>query len=161
MAESTGGGPDVETVEGLLQDELARGDSTLTRTETKTSILLAVFSPILTVGLGVLPRASVPVVATVLFWAALALLAVAMLLLLWNVRPRLRQSGFTTYSSMTDSELRRHFDRIADDPLRWHRERLLVVARLGTKKFRLLQAATTLLIVALLVAVVAAVASAV
>jgi hypothetical protein len=38
------------TLEELFKDELNRGDAALVRTETKTSILLAVFSPIVTVG---------------------------------------------------------------------------------------------------------------
>jgi hypothetical protein len=148
---------DPEKVEDLLKEELSRGDATLVRTETKTSILLAVFSPILTVGLAVLPRASTPLTALLVFWAALALLALALLLLLWNVRPRLRGSGFATYESMTDAELVQHFTRVAGDPHRWHRERLLVVAQLGAKKFKLLQAATTLIIFALLLGISAAI----
>jgi hypothetical protein len=148
-------------LEELLKDELSRGDAALGRTETKTSILLAVFSPIATVGLAVLPRASAPTSAILTFWAALVVLALALLLLLWNVRPRLLGSGFTTYQSMTDTELTEHFARIMDDPGRWHRERLLVVARLGAKKFKLLRAATTLIIVAMFLAIAAAIASAV
>lgn len=143
----------------VLKDELNRGDAALARTETKTSILLAVFSPIVTAGVAVLPQASAPVVAILVFWAALILLVLALLLLLWNVRPRLLGSGFTTYESMTDAELTQHFAHIADDPRRWHRERLLVVARLGTKKFTMLRTATTLIIGALLLAIVAAIAS--
>ncbi|MGW1680583.1 Pycsar system effector family protein [Saccharopolyspora sp. NPDC002376] len=151
---------DSETVERLLQDELSRGDAALARTETKTSTLLAVFSPILAVGIAVLPGAAAPLAAVLLFWAALALLALALLLLLWSVRPRLRRSGFTTYESMTDTELLRHFTRIADDPQRWHRERLLVVAQVGAKKFKLLRTASLLIISALLLAIAAAIASA-
>lgn len=147
-------------VERLLQDELGRGDAALARTETKTSTLLAVFSPILAVGLAVLPRAAAPLTAVLLFWAALTLLAIALLLLLWSVRPRLRRSGFTTYESMTDAELLRHFTRAADDPLRWHRDRLLVVTQVGAKKFRLLRTASLLIISALLLAIAAAAASA-
>ena len=146
-------------LEALVKDELSRGDVALGRTETKTSILLAVFSPVLAVGLAVLPRASVPLTATIALWTALALLTLALLALLWNVRPRLRGSGFATYQSMTEPELAQHFAIIAHDPQRWHRERLLVVAQLGTKKFKLLRAATTLIIIAFLFAVVAAIAS--
>ncbi len=141
-------GPDPERVEGLLKEELNRGDVALGRSETKTSILLAVFSPILTVGLVVLPRASTPLAALLLFWAAVALLAGALLLLLWNVRPRLRGSGFATYEPMTDAELTEHLSRVAADSLQWYRERLLVVAQLGAKKFRMLRTATTCIIVA-------------
>ena len=144
-------------LEDLLKEELSRGDAALGRTETKTSILLAVFSPILTVGVAVLPRAATPLTALLIFWAALGLLAFALLLLLWNVRPRLRGSGFVTYESMTDTELVQHFTRVAGDPHRWHRERLLVVAQLGAKKFRMLRAATTLTIVALVLAIAAAI----
>ncbi|MQA07154.1 MAG: hypothetical protein GEU98_01155 [Pseudonocardiaceae bacterium] len=154
------GGLDPATLEDLLKDELARGDATLGRTETKTSILLAVFSPILTVGLAVLPQASTPLTARLVSWAALALLALALLVLLWNVRPRLRGSGFATYESMTDAELVQHFTRIAADPHRWHRERLLVVAQLGAKKFKMLRAATTLIVSALFLAIAAAIAAA-
>lgn len=154
-------GVDSDAVERLLQDELSRGDAAMARTETKTSTLLAVFSPILAVGLAVLPRAAAPLAAVLLFWSALTLLALALLLLLWSVRPRLRRSGFTTYESMTDAELLHHFTRIADDPQRWHRERLLIVAQIGAKKFRLLRAASLLIISALLVAIAAAIASAV
>jgi hypothetical protein len=147
------------TLEELLKDELSRGDAALGRTETKTSILLAVFSPIVTVGLVVLPRASAPVAAILAFWAALVLLTLALLLLLWNVRPRLAGSGFSTYESMTDTELTQHFARITCDPRRWHRERLLVVAQLGAKKFKMLRAATTLIMIALALAIIAAIAS--
>jgi len=147
------------TLEELLKDELSRGDAALGRTETKTSILLAVFSPIVAVGLAVLPRASGPAAAGLMFWAALVLLALALLVLLWNVRPRLLGSGFAIYESMTAAELAEHFARIADDPRRWHCERMLVVARLGAKKFKMLRAATTLIIVALLLAVAAAIAT--
>jgi hypothetical protein len=52
----------------------------------------------------VLPRAATPLAALLLCWATLALLALAFLLLLWNVRPRLRGSGFVAYESMTDAE---------------------------------------------------------
>ncbi|WP_020672362.1 Pycsar system effector family protein [Amycolatopsis nigrescens] len=149
------------SLDELLKDELSRGDAALGRTETKTSILLAVFSPIVTAGLAVLPRASVPAAARLTFWAALVLLVLALLLLLWNVRPRLRGSGFTTYVSMTGTELTRHFAAIADDPRQWHCERLLVVARLGAKKFKLLRLATTLIIAALLLAVAAAIVAAI
>ena len=41
------------------------------------------------------------------FWAAPVLLALAVLLLSWNVRPRLRGSGFTSYESMTDTDAAR------------------------------------------------------
>jgi pycsar effector protein len=143
----------------LLKDELNRGDAALVRTETKTSILLAVFSPIVTVGLAVLPRASAPAAAILTFWAALVLLVLALLLLLWNVRPRLLGSGFATYESMTDTELTQHFAHIADDPRHWYCERLLVVARLGAKKFKMLRAATTFIIVALFLAIAAAIES--
>lgn len=143
----------------LLKDELNRGDAVLVRTETKTSILLAVFSPIVTAGLALLPRASAPAAAILTYWAALVLLVLALLLLLWSVRPRLLGSGFATYESMTDTELTQHFAHIADDPRRWHCERLLVVARLGAKKFKMLRAATTLIIVALFLAIAAAIAS--
>jgi Family of unknown function (DUF5706) len=148
-------------LEELLKDELNRGDAALGRTETKTSILLAVFSPIVTAGMAVLPRASAPVAALLTFWAALILLVLALLLLLWNVRPRLSGSGFVTYESMTGRDLAQHFARIAEDPQRWHCERLLVVTRLGAKKFKLLRAATTLIIFALFLAVAAAIASAI
>lgn len=149
--------PDPERLADLLKEELSRGDAALGRTETKTSILLAVFTPILTVGLAVLPRTSTPLTALLIFWAALALLALALLLLLWSVRPRLRGSGFATYESMTDAKLVQHFTRVAADPHRWHRERLLVVAQLGAKKFKMLRSATTLLIFALLLAIAAAI----
>lgn len=149
----------VAVLEALVKDELSRGDAALGRTETKTSILLAVFSPVLAVGLAVLPRASVPPTATIALWAALALLALALLVLLWNVRPRLRGSGFATYQSMTEPELAQYFAIIAHDPQRWHRERLIVVAQLGTKKFKMLRAATSLIIIALLFAIMAAIAS--
>lgn len=150
-------GPELALVEDLLREELSRGDAALGRTETKTSILLAVFSPVLSVGLAVLPRASTALAARVLFWAALTLLAVALLLLLWNVRPRLRGSGFAVYASMTDVELEQHFTRVAGDPGRWHRERLLVIARLGARKFAMLRTATHIVASALVVAVAAAV----
>lgn len=152
-------GSDAETLEDLLKEELSRGDAALGRTETKTGILLAVFSPILTVGVAVLPRAATSLTAILLFWSALALLAVALLLLLWNVRPRLRGSGFLAYESMTDADLAQHLMSAADDPLRWRREQLLVVARLGTKKFRILRAATTFVMAALLLAIAAAIVS--
>jgi hypothetical protein len=148
---------DSTVLEDLLKEELSRGDAALGRTETKTGILLAVFSPILTVGLAVLPRASTRLAAVLMFWGALALLALALLLLLWNVRPRLRGSGFATYESMTDVELTQYFTRVADDPARWHRERLRVVAQLGAKKFKILRAATTIIILALLFATAAAI----
>jgi hypothetical protein len=150
---------DGSTLEELLKDELNRGDATLVRTETKTSILLAVFSPIVTAGVALLPRASAPAAAILTFWAALVVLVLALLILLWNVRPRLLGSGFATYQSMTDTELTQHFAHIADDPRRWHCERLLVVARLGAKKFKMLRAATTLIIVALFLAIAGAIAS--
>lgn len=153
-------GSDPEGVEDLLREELSRGDAALGRTENKTSILLAVFSPILTVGLAVLPRATTPLAALLIFWAALALLAVALLLLLWNVRPRLRGSGFATYQSMTNADLMRHFTRVASDPQRWHLERLLVVSQLGAKKFKMIRAATSLIMIALLFAIVAAIVTA-
>ena len=149
--------PDSTTLEELLKEEVTRGDAALGRTDTKTGILLAVFSPILTVGLAVLPRASTSVAATLMFWVALALLAFALLLLLWNVRPRLHGSGFATYESMTDAELMQYFTRIADHPERWHRERLRVIAQLGAKKFKMLRAATTIITFALLFAIAAAI----
>ncbi|WP_190818307.1 Pycsar system effector family protein [Saccharopolyspora pogona] len=148
-----------EKLQDLLKEELSRGDAALGRTETKTGILLAVFSPILTIGVAVLPRAATSLAAILLFWSALTLLAVALLLLLWNVRPRLRGSGFVAIESMTDAELAQHLASAANDPLRWRREQLLVVARLGAKKFRILRAATTLVMAALLLAIAAAIAS--
>ncbi|MGO1051514.1 Pycsar system effector family protein [Crossiella sp. CA198] len=150
---------DSTKLDDLLKEELSRGDAALARTETKTGILLAVFSPILTVGVAVLPRLSTPLAAALGFWAALLLLGVALLLLLVSVRPRLRGSGFAVYQSMTDVELAAHFTRIAADPTAWHRERLRVVSRLGAKKFKLLRAATTILVLALLFAIVAAIAA--
>jgi len=120
-----------------------------------------VFSPIVTAGLALLPRASAPAAAILMFWAALVLLVVALFLLLWNVRPRLLGSGFTAYESMTDTALAQHFTHLADDPLRWHCERLLVVARLGAKKFKLLRAATTLIIGALFLGIAAAITAAI
>ncbi|PKW14604.1 Pycsar system effector family protein [Saccharopolyspora spinosa] len=150
---------DPETLQDLLKDELSRGDAALGRTETKTGILLAVFSPILTIGVAVLPRAGASLPAILLFWSALTLLAVALLLLLWNVRPRLRGSGFIAVESMTDAELAQYLNSAANDPLRWRREQLLVIARLGAKKFRILRAATTLVMTALLLAIAAAIVS--
>ncbi|PXY22721.1 Pycsar system effector family protein [Prauserella muralis] len=144
----------------LLADEVARGDAALARTETKTSILLAVLSPIVTAGVAVLPRSDTSPPATAAFWAALGLLTAALLLLLWNVRPRLRGSGFATYARMSDADLQRHFVRAAEDPVRWHRERLLVIARVGAVKFGLLRTATQLVGAAVLVAVAAAVLAA-
>ena len=66
-------GSDAETLDDLLKEELSRGDAALGRTETKTGILLAVFSPILTVGVAVLPRAATSLPTILLFWSALAL----------------------------------------------------------------------------------------
>jgi hypothetical protein len=152
-------GDDLGVVEDLLKAEVSHGDAAMARTETKTSILLAIFSPLCAVGLAVLPRASAPVAALVAFWAALGLLVLALLVLLWNVRPRLHGSGFATYESMSDTELAAYFARVAEDPARLYRERLLVIARLGTKKFKMLRTATTLITAALFLAIIAAVAS--
>jgi hypothetical protein len=149
--------PDPAIVMDLLKEELSRGDAALGRTETETSVLLAVLSPVLTVGLAVLPRASATPASLLLFWGALALLAIALLLLLWNVRPRMQGSGFAAYESMTNTELAQHFTHAVDDPNRWYRERLLVVAQLGARKFNLLQAATSIIIPALLLAIAAAI----
>jgi hypothetical protein len=149
--------PDPVIVEDLVKEELSRGDVAVGRTETKTSVLLAVVSPGLTVGIAVLPRVSTALAARFLFWAALALLACALLLLLWNVRPRLHGSGFATYESMTDVELAEHFTRVAGDPVQWRRERLFVVAQLGARKFKMLRAATSLITSALILAIAAAI----
>ena len=143
-----------------LKDELNRGDTALGRTETKTSILLGVFSPVLTLGIAVLPKSTLPVAATVAFWIAMVLLAGALLLLLWNVRPRLRGSGFTTYAGMTDAELAEHVEAHVEHPERWYRGQLRVVASLGRTKFRLLAWATYLIIGALLFGLLAAVITA-
>lgn len=150
------GGTDPATLRDLLKEELSRGDGALARTETKISILLAVFGPLLTVGLAFAPRTDTATAALSLLWGALVLLACALLLLLWNVRPRLRGSGFVTYESMTEADLVRYFEGVAADPERWYRERLLVVTRLGARKFRMLRAATTLIMLALLLAIAAA-----
>lgn len=143
-----------------LKDELARGDTALGRTETKTSILLGVFSPVLTVGIALLPKATLPVAAAIAFWLAIVLLAGALLLLLWNVRPRLRDSGFTTYAGMADDEFAQRIQALAEHAERWYRQQLLIVARLGRTKFRLLAWATNLIIGALLAGLLAAVLTA-
>lgn len=153
-------GLDPAKVEDFLREELARGDAALARTETKASMLLAVFSPIVTVGLALLPGATTPLPALLAFWAALTLLATALLLLLWSVRPRLRGSGFAVYGTLSDAELAERITDLARDPQRWHRERLLAVVRLGAKKFRLLRVATNLIIAALLCAIAAGVVAA-
>jgi hypothetical protein len=150
-----------EEVVQALKDELARGDTALGRTETKTSILLGVFSPVLTVGIAVLPKASLPTAAAIAFWIAIVLLAGALLLLLWNVRPRLRGSGFITYADMADDEFTKHIHALADHTERWYCGQLLGVARLGRTKFRLLAWATNLIIGALLFGLLAAVLTAV
>lgn len=143
-----------------LKDELTRGDAALGRTETKTSILLGVFSPVLTVGIAVLPKASLPVVAAIAFWVAMALLAGALLLLLWNVRPRMRGSGFTKYAGMTEDEIEAYVKNRVEHAERWYRRQLLVVAKLGVMKFRLLSWSTFLIIGALVFALLAAVLTA-
>lgn len=142
-----------------LKDEITRGDSALTRTDTKTSILLGVFSPVLTVGIAVLPKATLPVAATVAFWVAIGLLACALLLLLWNVRPRMRGSGFTKYAGMTEDEVSDYVANRVEQAEHWYRRQLLVVAKLGRKKFRLLAWATDLIIAAMLFALLAGVLS--
>jgi Family of unknown function (DUF5706) len=145
-----------EEVVQALKDALARGDTALGRTETKTSILLGVFSPVLTVGIALLPKATLPTAAAIAFWLAIVLLAAALLLLLWNVRPRLRDSGFTTYAGMSDDEFAERIKFLAEHAERWYRGQLLVVARLGRTKFRLLAWATNLIIGALVFALLAA-----
>lgn len=144
-----------------LKDEITRGDSALTRTDTKTSILLGVFSPVLTVGIAVLPKATLPTAATIAFWLSIGLLACALLLLLWNVRPRMRGSGFTKYAGMTEDEVADYVKGRIEDAERWYRRQLLVVARLGRKKFRLLAWSTDLIIAAMLFGLLAAVFTAV
>lgn len=139
----------------VLRTELARADAAIARTDTKASVLLAVFGPIVTVGAAAVQRIPLPAPGRMALWGALVLMLLAVLLLLAVVRPQLRGSGFHNGRRMTDEEMAGFVERIVEDPQRWYRQQLLTISRLGATKFRRLRLATALIGTGMLTAVLA------
>lgn len=138
----------------LLRDEISRGDATIARIDTKANVLLAITGPLATIGTAALSRVRLPLSSTVVLATAAAAFTIAVFLLVWTVRPRLRQSGFESYGAMNDAALASHFDKIAGNPLPWHRERLLALIHTGTRKFRLVRLATSFILVGFCLALI-------
>jgi hypothetical protein len=143
----------------VLRTELARADAAIARTDTKASVLLAVFGPIVTVGAAAVQRIPLPAAGRVGLWGALVLMLLAVLLLLAVVRPQLRGSGFHRSRRMSDEEMAGFVERIVEDPQRWYRQQLLTISRLGASKFRRVRMATALIGTGMLTAVLAVASS--
>ncbi|MGW5051230.1 Pycsar system effector family protein [Actinokineospora sp. NPDC004072] len=149
------GRTDVNVAE-LMQEEIDRADGAMVRTDTKAGLLLAVFSTI-TAGLTLLMKAPLHPVVIIALAIAAALFGTAVLLLLWTIRPHLAGSPLLLYGGMTAKQVKQHLAERARDQETWRGERLTTVARLATRKFRLVRRATTLIALALVVMVAAAV----
>ncbi|MEV4729577.1 Pycsar system effector family protein [Saccharopolyspora sp. NPDC049426] len=143
----------------VLRAELARADVAIARTDTKASVLLAVFGPIVTVGAAAVQRIPLPAAGRMALWGALVLMLLAVLLLLAVVRPQLRGSGFHNSRRMTDEEMTGFVERIIGDPQRWYRQQLLTISRLGATKFRRVRLATALIGAGMITAVLAVASS--
>ncbi|GGS19229.1 MULTISPECIES: Pycsar system effector family protein [Actinokineospora] len=140
----------------LMQEEINRADGAMVRTDTKAGLLLAVFSTI-TAGLTLLAKTSLHPVVVVALAVAAALFGTAVLLLLWTIRPHMDGSPLLIYGAMTAKQVKQHIADRARDQETWHGERLAAVSRLASRKFRLVRRATTLIALALVVMVAAAV----
>jgi hypothetical protein len=127
----------------LITDEIGRADASMVRTDTKAGLLLAVFGPLTAVGATLLTRSSLPAVAEVLFTCAAGLFGIAVLLLLWTIRPRLKGSGLLTYARMPGADMVRYFAELANKPDEWHCDRLKVVSQLALRKFRAVRLASS------------------
>ncbi|MEV4644567.1 Pycsar system effector family protein [Saccharopolyspora sp. NPDC049357] len=143
----------------VLRAELARADAAIARTDTKASVLLAVFGPIVTVGAAAVQRIPLPAAGRMALWGALVLTLLAVLLLLAVVRPQLRGSGFHHSRRMTDEEMTGFVERIVENPQRWYRQQLLTISRLGATKFRGVRLATAFIGAGMITAVLAVASS--
>lgn len=143
----------------LITHEIGRADASMVRTDTKAGLLLAVFGPLTAVGATVLTRSEVTGVAEVLFASAAGVFGVAVLLLLWTIRPRLKGSGLVTYARMSGAEMVQYFAEQTDKPHEWHCERLKVVSQLALRKFRMVRLASSAIALGFVLLGVAVVAS--
>jgi Pycsar effector protein len=133
----------------LLAEELAAVRGELARVDGKSSTLLALAAGGLAVAATTHPHS---VLGAWLIRAAMFTTAVALVLVLFVVRPRLGRTGFFQHARRSAADTR---TELAESDLHaWRSRELLVLSRIAVRKYELLRAAVTLQIIALVLVLV-------
>jgi hypothetical protein len=128
----------------LLVEELAAVRGELTRVDTKASMLLALAAGGMAV-VATTDRRGLP--AGLLVDAGMVTMALALLVLLWGVRPRLGTSGFLRHARGTADGVRAELTGC--DVRTWRSRELTSLSRIARRKYELLRSAVDLLSIAL------------